>query len=124
MNVREKQVEKKLKGYCKEIERLTVENTSFQKEIERLTIKVTSLLEENNSLKEKIKELEEIIKRKKRKRAYQAKASVSGKKKKRGRKPGFKGTSRTIPDHVDEVIELTLDACPHCGTPLGKSYEK
>ena len=124
MNVREKQVGKKLKEYCKEIERLTVENTSFQKEIERLTMKVTSLLEENNSLKEKIKELEEIIKRKKRKRAYPAKTSVSGKKKKRGRKPGFKGTSRTIPDHVDEVIELTLDACPHCGTPLGKSYEK
>jgi hypothetical protein len=51
------------------------------------------------------------------------KPNTTGKKKKPGRKSGFKGTSRKIPDHVDEVCEVHLPVCPECGTPLGKPTE-
>jgi transposase len=52
------------------------------------------------------------------------KANTSGKKKKRGRKPGFEGTSRKKPDHVNEVVDVTLPFCPGCGALLEESYEK
>jgi len=41
------------------------------------------------------------------------------KKKKRGRKPGFEGTSRTPPTEPDRIVDLKLDICPRCDTRLG-----
>ncbi|MGD2251259.1 MAG: IS66 family transposase, partial [Candidatus Methanofastidiosia archaeon] len=74
----------------------------------------------NETLKEKITELKEG---KKKKKIYPTTPKKSGTKKKPGRKPGFKGTSRKKPDHIDDVVEATCDACPHCGSVLGTSVE-
>src|SRR5690349_9007893 len=35
--------------------------------------------------------------------------------KKPGRKPGHRGTSRSIPPHIDQEIEIPLPSCPQCG---------
>jgi len=86
--------------YQKEIERLTEESTFYQKEYEGLTAENIYLLMETETLKKTVAELEEKGKKK-----VKIKPNTSGKKKKPGRKPGFKGTSRKKPDHTDEVIE-------------------
>ena len=118
--MRERKFKRKIRTLQKEYERLTEENTFYQKEYERLTVENIYLLMETETLKEKVAELEE-----KNKKKVEIKPNTSGKKKKKkpGRKPGFKGTSRKKPDHVDEVCEVHLPACPDCGNPLGEPFE-
>lgn len=105
----------------KTAKRLGRQNKLLKEENKRLTAENVHLRKENKSLKRKLSELEK--KRKSRKKS-RTKVKTSGKKKKRGRKPGFKGTSRKIPDHVDEVVDMTLSSCPHCGNLLEESYEE
>lgn len=38
-----------------------------------------------------------------------------GEKKRPGRKPGHRGQSRPLPDHVDEEVDEPLACCPQCG---------
>jgi regulator of replication initiation timing len=115
----------KLQRQIKELQRknemLTGEVTFFREECERLTAENIYLLMEIETLKEGVTKSKE---REKKKKTYPVNPQPSKKKKKRGRKRGFKGTSRKVLDHVDEVRDLTLDACPHCGTPFKKSYGK
>lgn len=47
--------------------------------------------------------------------AYEKLNKKSKRKKKPGRKEGFKGTSRVKPDRVDKEVCHTLDTCPECG---------
>jgi len=100
----------------------------FERKVKRLEEENKRLTEENVFLRKKVKSLEkkisELEKKRKSTRKPRVKSNTSGKKKKPGRKPGFKGTSRKKPDHVDEVVDVTLSSCPHCGTPLGESYEQ
>jgi len=42
------------------------------------------------------------------------------KKKKRGRRKGHKGQSRSSPQTPDLTVDLFLDSCPRCNSPLGK----
>ncbi len=44
-------------------------------------------------------------------------------KKKKRRKKGHPGKSRQVPDHIDEYKEHSLEACPHCQTPLKKTVK-
>lgn len=125
MNVRERKLKRKIRTLQKEIERLTEENTFYREEstfyreeYERLTAENIYLLMETETLKKTVAELEEKGKKK-----VKIKPNTSGKKKKPGRKPGFKGTSREKPDHTDEVIEVHLPVCPECGNPLGEPFE-
>ena len=92
----------------------------LEEEIKRLTVDKGFLLKENKALRREINEL----KKKRTSKKPRVKGNTSGKKKKRGRKPGFEGTSRKKPDHVDEVVDVTLPFCPGCGAPLEESYEK
>ena len=114
MNVRERKLKRKIRTLQKEIERLTEESTFYREEYtfyreeytfyreeyERLTAENIYLLMETETLKKTVVELEEKGKKK-----VKIKPNKSGKKKKPGRKPGFKGTSRKKPDHTDESIE-------------------
>ncbi len=118
MNVRERKLKRKIRTLQKENERLTEENTFYQKEYERLTAENIYLLMETETLKKTVAKLEGKGKKK-----VKIKPNTSGKKKKPGRKPGFKGTSRKKPDHVDEVIEVHLRVCPDCGNLLRKPFE-
>lgn len=103
---------KKLK---KENERLKTENTFLQGKYEEIVAENERLREENDALKQKIGELEEGINPKKK---STFKKNCTSQSKKPGRTPGFKGTSRKIPSHVDEVQDVTLAVCPHCGTAV------
>ena len=73
----------------------------------------------------RIRELEETVKAEKKKRTEKfAKPNTVNKRKKRpGQKLGHVGVTRATPDHVDEVIEETLYACPGCHHPLGKPID-
>jgi transposase len=100
------------------VRRLERQIKRLKKENRRLTAENALLRKENKVLKRKISEQEK--KRTSRKRP-RVKANPSGKRKKPGRKPGFKGSSRKIPDHVDEVVDVILPSCPCCGALL-ESY--
>jgi transposase len=39
-------------------------------------------------------------------------------KKRPGRDPGHRGACRSVPNEIDETVEVPLDACPKCGGPL------
>lgn len=108
---RERRLQKKIKELSEEKEKLRIENTRLR--------------EENKALKQKVKELEEKLEKLKniKQPPYPAKPSISGKKKKPGRRPGFSGTSRRIPNYFDEEIDLTLTTCPHCGSELEREVE-
>ena len=103
------------------VRRLERQIKQLKEENKRLTAENAHLRKENKSLKRKISELE---KKRKSKKKPRVKANATGKKRKRGRKPGFKGTSRKKPDHVDEVVDMTLSSCPYCSAPLEESYEE
>jgi regulator of replication initiation timing len=98
-----------------ELKRVTAESTFFQQEYERLKAENIYLLMENETLKQRWEDL----KGKRKKKSYHIKPNTSGKKKKHGRKPGFKGTSRKRPDRTDDIIAVTFVTCPECGTALG-----
>jgi transposase len=73
----------------------------------------------------RIRELEETIQAEKKRRTEKfAKPKTVNKRKKRpGQKLGHVGATRATPDHIDEVIEETLDECPGCHHPLGKAVD-
>ena len=79
---------------------LTGAITFFKEEYERLTAENIHLLMEIETLKERITN----SKGGKKKKTYSQTPQPSLKKKKRGRKPGSKGTSRKVPDHVDDYL--------------------
>ena len=105
--------------YKERYEVLTEENTFYKERYETLTAENIHLWMENQTLKYGTADL----KGKKSEKKVTIKPNTSGKKKKRGKKKGSKGTSRRIPDHVDEVVDIILPFCPDCGNPLGKPFE-
>jgi len=73
----------------------------------------------------RIKELEQKVNAEQKKRTERfAKANTHKKRKKRpGQKFGHVGITRHAPDHIDEVIEETLQECPDCHHALGEAIE-
>jgi transposase len=132
VNLRERKLLRENRNLHKDNERLTKENTSYREDNERLTKENTSYREDNETLIAEniyfLMEIETLTSQiaeleKKKSKDLNIKPNTTGKKKKPGRKPGFKGTSRKIPDHVDEVCEVHLPVCPECGTSLGEPTE-
>lgn len=41
-----------------------------------------------------------------------------------GRKAGHAGRFRPRPDPIDQVIEVPLEACPHCGGAVGEKQKR
>jgi len=90
----------------------------------------TKLRQINRQLeKEKAKLLEELEKTKAErdtyknltfteKRACSSPASHKQTGKKRGGQTGHTGVSRTLPEHIHEVVRISLSNCPDCGLPL------
>lgn len=87
------------------------------------------LIEEILRLEQQNKELKQRLLEKERADARQRELKFERlqKKKLRPRKPGRKaghaGVSRRLPDHIDRVIEQTLEACPDCHDTLSVSQE-
>ena len=55
-------------------------------------------------------------------RRRESKKVAEGEKKRPGRKPGYPGTCRAVPEHVDEEIEKPLDCRPKCGGPFATAW--
>jgi len=84
-------------------------------EKENLHKKIKELEEENLRLKLDLKEFRERywLKTKKKKDPADGKIETP---KKRGAPKGHPGWNRKKPDHIDETQEVTLQACPECGS--------
>ena len=70
-------------------------------------------------LEAKIRELQE--KDKKRVEKFARPNTVNKRKKRPGQKVGHVGITRGVPEHIDEVIEETLEECPQCHQALGEA---
>ncbi len=86
------------------------------------------ILEKDRRVEElaaRVRELEEKVKAEQRKRTEKfAKGNAVKKRRKRpGQKPGHVGITRPVPDHIDEVINETLEECPQCHHALGEAIE-
>ena len=73
----------------------------------------------------RIRELEEKVKAEQQKQVEKfAKPNTLNRRKRRpGRKAGHIGLTRHIPDHIDEILEQTLQECPDCHHPLKDPVE-
>ena len=113
----------------KVIAELRVQVAALARRVEELTAENRRLSTENARLSTENKWLWEQLDEAKKEAARQAapfrrperKKIPKEKQKKPGRRPGHAGLNRPIPDHVDEVIVVPLDACPNCG---GRTYSR
>lgn len=103
-----------------EEEPLKRENEKLRKEIERLR-------KENEELHKAKKKIEKDFKEYKFRhpetvgvkhgKPYHIKEPTSTKTKgKPGARPGHKGHFRKIPKHIDRIVEVPVELCPHCGS--------
>lgn len=111
------------------IEQLEKENEQLRKENRKLSEEIEKTRREFDGVKDALdkikKEFEEY------KAKYPTtdflpdfiKAPVTHRHKKCGQKTGHKGYSRKIPERIDVVKSLTIDACPFCGNKLSDVQE-
>ena len=91
-----------------------------------LTKKIKNLEEENRQLRLLVNELQSRLEKLENQSSEPPSFVKPDKKKRRrklGQKPGHKGYSRPIPDHVDEEVDLSFDRCPDCGERLSKTQD-
>ncbi len=86
-------------------------------EVSLLEARMKSLEAENKFLKEKLAAIEAEQKHI-RNALFKPSTAKKGKRKSPGAKPGHAGHNRPVPEHVDEVVELSTDKCPHCNASL------
>lgn len=93
-----------------------------KEELIRIILEKDKLVDE---LAAKVKELEEKVKTEQQRRVEKfAKPNTVKKYKHRpGQKFGHIGITRHIPDHIDEIIEETLQECPDCHHKLANAVE-
>ena len=91
-----------------------------EKTKEELIEQILGQYKEIEELKKKLEELQEKVKTEQKKRTEKFAKSNTIKKRKRrpGQKLGHVGMTRSVPEHIDEVIEETLQECPECHHPL------
>lgn len=93
-------------------------------EVEELKARVAHLEKENAWLKKKIAELEELLKiRLKRELPSFVKEDTHHRNKIPGQKEGHEGTTRPLPEKIDEEKTLSLDKCPDCGNKVSAPVE-
>ena len=97
----------------------------IEKTKEELIEQILGQYKKIDELEAKVRELEEKVKADQKKRTEKfAKGNTVKKRKKRpGQKIGHVGLTREVPDHIDEVIEETLQECPQCHHALGEAIE-
>jgi len=90
----------------------------LRQEIEGLKQQIKDLNDRNDGLGNKVEQLERAVARQAAPFRIDDKHRVV-ERKRPGRAQGHPGSSRAIPDHVDEEIFVPLRACPHCGGEVG-----
>jgi transposase len=112
--------EKKKTDKEKEDERLKEENEKLREENEKLR-------KENEALQKAKKKIEKDFERYKARhpecvgvkhgKPYHIKEpGINKPLGKSGGKPGHKGHFRKVPEHIDRIVEIPIDICPHCGS--------
>ena len=87
--------------------------------IAALEQRVRELEEENRRLREQLDEAQRAAVRQAAPfRRRESKKIPEGRKKRPGRPKGHEGAYRVVPEQVDEVAEVPLQACPSCGGSL------
>lgn len=98
------------------IARLQEENRELRERLRQALERADRLTDENEQLKKRLAELERTAARQAAPfRRRERKKIDPACKKRPGRKAGHPGAFRSIPDHVDQEIEVPLGGCPHCG---------
>ena len=108
------------------IEQLRQQNKLLQDESQRLRAEIKPLKERIETLERENRQLHEQLQQAQTLAARQAAPFRRDEHNKippeqhkpAGQKPGHKGYCRKEPDHIDEVVEMRLDNCPHCGGPI------
>jgi hypothetical protein len=90
----------------------------LRQEIEGLKQQIKDLNDRNDGLGNKVEQLERAVARQAAPFRIDDKHRVV-ERKRPGRPKGHPGSSRSIPDHVDEEIFVPLRGCPHCGGEVG-----
>jgi transposase len=94
--------------------------------IERLLARIAELEAENQALRQRLDALQQRLEEAERSNARQAapfrrheqKKVPPGEKKRPGRPKGHPGAQRAIPEQIDDQVDVTLEACPNCGSPV------
>lgn len=88
----------------------------LERKNDRLEMQNALLREENRLLRLQLKEFQQQFFKKKKSKKDDPDDSPAGcTPKKRGAPMGHPGTTRKIPDHFDDHVDVTLLECPHCG---------
>src|SRR5271157_5666642 len=90
----------------------------LRQEIEQLKQQLKDLNDRNDGLGAKVEQLERAVARQAAPFRIDDKHRVV-ERKRPGRAKGHPGSSRAIPDYVDEEILVPLLGCPHCGGEVG-----
>jgi transposase len=113
------------------IAELQRENRELREQLAEAHARIDELTKENEDFRKRLEELEQVAARQAAPFRRRDRKKVSPDKKKRpGRKPGHAGAYRSVPDHVDEEIEVPLSSCPRCSgavenrTPLVQYIEE
>ncbi len=101
------------------VEVLQEQVAELRAENERLRARIKQLEDENRHLREQLEQAQRASMRQAAPFRREERRKVPEAQKKRpGQKPGHPGHCRSIPNHLDETIELPLPQCPHCGESL------
>jgi len=92
------------------------ENHRLREELAAVAGTLESLRAENRRLAELLEELQRTTARQAAPfRREERQKAPPGERKRPGRKPGHRGTSRPVPEVVDDEAESPLECCPQCG---------
>jgi transposase len=121
--------EKKKMDNKEEDERLKEEIEKLRKEIERLRKENEALRKAKKKIEKEFEEYKvrhpENVGVKHGKPYHIKEPRITKPHGKPGAKPGHKGYSRKIAEHIDRIIEVPVDICPHCGlTELSKNIQE
>jgi transposase len=98
---------------------LRQENQELLAQVAALEQTIRDLLDQQRQLQEKLDEQMRVAARQAapfRRRPSQR--AADGSQKRPGRPKGHPGVYRSVPDHVDEHVEVPLAGCPQCGGPV------
>src|SRR4030042_1396670 len=94
--------------------------------IQQFEQRIKELEEENKQLKKRITQLENKLRIHENphtppsSQRFKGNTSGTNPPGKRGAPPGHHGATRNVPE-PDEIIPVTMDTCPRCGSPLGQA---
>ncbi len=95
----------------------------LEKELNKANEKIIKLERENEELRRHLIAFESRLEKHQSIIEQTFKPDRKKRQKKPGAKPGHKGYSRPLPNHINEEIDLSLKVCPDCGSELSETQQ-